>query len=447
MIFSFIVLALTIVMYLRKKYSFAAFLYFLPFFAAALSISVGPVNMPIWAVTSIFVVIYPKPKVYLNNLTIQKKLRFTTKPLFLFIFVSLFIFIVIGNLYLFEAFPEGNNRLWSQRYYARALISSSRFLISILAIYSSVIIFFTIGYKKALKILYNVGLFVGIYAIINFLTSGLVNKIVFFDTQISFIERVSGMSGEPRHFAQALLVMSIIAIIDYTVSGEKRSLVSFILFFIFILLSLSASATTALIVCSVYLVVKSVKISKRLILAVLPISLVFLIIAGLIFNQNKNKSEIMSSKIASVLAGKKNIDVNYGDNPFDYFPLFSRFEVFDRAALNFLFYNSEYLLTGTGPNTVSIPASNYIDSYSQKIYADTINSVPHNGFVNIFASGGLIGVIIYCIFFIRLARVSALNNNAKLLAQMSFVIFMIVNPPALWVLYALALYESNNSEQ
>ncbi len=106
-------------------------------------------------------------------------------------------------------------------------------------------------------------------------------------------------------------------------------------------------------------------------------------------------------KIEVVLSG--NIDALDDDKVAENEPqIFTRFEVFDRAALNFLYNKPLYFLLGTGSNLISIPASPYLSSVAYSIYGDRIDSAPHTFFVNLISRSGLIGLIYWILFFFKL---------------------------------------------
>ncbi len=83
---------------------------------------------------------------------------------------------------------------------------------------------------------------------------------------------------------------------------------------------------------------------------------------------------------------------------------FSHFEIFDRAALNFLYFNKDYIITGTGPNLISIPSSKYLTETNSKEYEDRIDSAPHSFIINLLARSGLIGLFLWLLFFFKLAK-------------------------------------------
>jgi hypothetical protein len=72
-----------------------------------------------------------------------------------------------------------------------------------------------------------------------------------------------------------------------------------------------------------------------------------------------------------------------------------RFEVFDASAIRFLGYNPGYLLLGTGPGLISLPASNYVPGVARYIYGDRIDSVPHTGLISTLADSGVVGLVLW----------------------------------------------------
>jgi hypothetical protein len=84
--------------------------------------------------------------------------------------------------------------------------------------------------------------------------------------------------------------------------------------------------------------------------------------------------------------------------------LFKRFEVFDRAALNFLYRHPFYWIVGTGPNLISIPASPYITETNKSIYGSTIDSVPHSFIINLISRSGVIGLFLWTVAFLKFRK-------------------------------------------
>ena len=116
----------------------------------------------------------------------------------------------------------------------------------------------------------------------------------------------------------------------------------------------------------------------------------------------------------------------------DFFPIFSVFEIFDRAALNSLFHNKIYLFTGFGPNTISIPSSYFIPQEFEKTYDGIINSVPHSGVINILSRCGFIFGSFFLLKFLRAKN------------YIFFVVYLIQANFIFYTFYAI-LFENDKS--
>ncbi|MDZ4064106.1 MAG: hypothetical protein U1E22_05495, partial [Coriobacteriia bacterium] len=79
-------------------------------------------------------------------------------------------------------------------------------------------------------------------------------------------------------------------------------------------------------------------------------------------------------------------------------------EVFDRAAARFLLANPQYLLVGTGPDLISLPASRHISERASRIYGEQIDSVPHTGLLAIISRTGIPGLFLWALAVGRIAR-------------------------------------------
>ncbi len=82
------------------------------------------------------------------------------------------------------------------------------------------------------------------------------------------------------------------------------------------------------------------------------------------------------------------------DREFSESRLTASLEVFDRAALRFLSAEPIFAIIGTGPDLVSLPASDYIASGVADIYGSRIDSVPHSGIISTVANAGVLGLIL-----------------------------------------------------
>jgi len=125
----------------------------------------------------------------------------------------------------------------------------------------------------------------------------------------------------------------------------------------------------------------------------------------------------------------------------------ARLEVFDRSAMRFLYANPEYLIFGTGPDLVSLPASDYVPRLARAIYGYRIDSVPHTGVISILANGGIIGVTLWLLAILAGAKTLAAcakkadGEDAVALGPLFSVVAVfcaIVMTPFLWGVIGLS---------
>ena len=79
-----------------------------------------------------------------------------------------------------------------------------------------------------------------------------------------------------------------------------------------------------------------------------------------------------------------------------------RMEIFDTSAALFLAAHPAYLLTGTGPGLVSIPATPFmpVTAYTMEYVQPGLNSPPTMGLLLQLANGGLVALILWCGFVV-----------------------------------------------
>jgi hypothetical protein len=404
------------------------------FFSDLIEFYLGPVSSPAWSLSSFLILLHNEPFFKKN----RNKLLYITSPLFEFLLVSLILMLIFGPYLLFEIYPAGNERYWSQTYLGRSLISSFRFFLEILSIYGTFFIFSRLGRKDSLKILYWVGMTSITYGLLNYVSNGYLNSILFPASRLELSNRMIAMNTEPRSFGQSMIILSTIFFLEFLESRELKSIFVSMLFSVFLVFS--SSATSVLTLGFVYsiLIFKHIKFKyiNRLIRLALPILLFSSIIFSLYVNLFLD-SGFYDEAIAkiSMVFGVSDYRVERAGDSDDVLPIFSRLEVFDRAAMNFMADNPIFMLIGTGPNTVSIPASDYIDSYSKLIYGNRIDSTPHSGLINSFSWAGLVGLLVLSRFYIRLFRLTSQNSYCRNLLIASFAVFLLIRPPTLWMLY------------
>ncbi|RZL06370.1 MAG: hypothetical protein EOO89_24500 [Pedobacter sp.] len=211
-------------------------------------------------------------------------------------------------------------------------------------------------------------------------------------------DRFLGLNGEPKMYGRNSALAYAIILLYYLRVEKSNRLVFFIIVNILgVILSLSASTIILFAFLSIYILFISGKIKGVLvILAVTPI-------AYFILSSSTFFVEVTKSKIEKALLGVNN-EIIPGEPKF-----FTRFDVFDRLALVYLYENPQYIITGVGPNLISLPASQYVNSlpeYTTFAERGGIDSVPNVMVNNVLARSGLIGVLMYIFFFKRLYRLS-----------------------------------------
>lgn len=319
------------------------------------------------------------------------------KSILFFYKLELFYLLILGILFGF-LFPWKStsdvDRLWSQKSEGRSFIQMIRLILDYFLVLICIII--VINLKEPRRSLVRITKYVLVITIFisisDFLLSNQIKQF-FFPGSPVIENRFTGFNTEPRTFGRVCSMLSMLIIfLTYNLQKYKHILVV-ILGIIGVLISTSASAYFITVVWTfLYFVFKKNNFTILFILIISTISTLPLLL------QNDSALGERFKKISSSLIQNdefliENVDYNEPS-------IFSSFEVFDRAALNFLYNNPEYIFSGTGPNLISIPASDYIDSFAKKIYGDKIDSVPHTFVINLISSSGLIGFFLWFYFIL-----------------------------------------------
>jgi hypothetical protein len=162
---------------------------------------------------------------------------------------------------------------------------------------------------------------------------------------------------------------------------------------------------------------------------------------------------LFASEMDYVLAFKDNLTyrltmARYNESPQNLFEeLAFRMEIFDGPAFLFLVYHPLYLITGTGPGLISLPATAYLSpSVAFSYLADTgINSPPTMGGLLEISNAGLIGVMCWTIIclsslraFKQLIQIRPLERKMWQTARGAFIIgaaVYFVQAPAVWPVF------------
>jgi hypothetical protein len=318
------------------------------------------------------------------------------------IIIEYYYLIIIGVIFGF-LFPWKGNydhlRLWSQLSEGRTIVQLIRFFSDILLIIlvfhwfrtKSISISFLVN---SLSIILTISV---IIAVIDGLTGYPIRQILFGE-QTRLIEgRFIGLCGEPRGFGKIcsfglllLLVMKNRNYYFFLKTGIIFSIVG-------IVISFSAS-TYILTVCWI-IILLVYRVMKFNVVSFITFSIIiagmFYLISNVDFFQKVTLTKIDKVIGGSGTAAIEKVGVFEPD-------IFTRFEVFDRAALNFLYREPLYFITGVGPNLISIPSSPYLTRATYAIYGENIDSVPHSFLINLISRSGIIGFSLWIIFFINI---------------------------------------------
>lgn len=310
---------------------------------------------------------------FFNNFVL-KKTFFNPLSIELYYFIILFFFII--TIFPYEDHME-KSRSFTQRFEGRYISQFFRFLFEILT--SSYFYFF---YKKD-KIKFNLILYI---ATIITILIGLVD-ILFLNKELYFYfidntsvgTRFTSLNIEPRMLGLALVYVYVY--FSYMKFSNKK------LFPIIVAIFLTISFSSIVFFLMSFLYFNKNK--KLIIFSLICFVTIFLLFVLLPY---ASQFQLLYDRLNTVTT------INSGE---DYFSIFSIFEIFDRAALNALFNNKIYLYLGFGPNTISIPGSDYIPSFWYQTYEGMLNSPPHTGFVNILSRSGLFFLIYFTIIHLK----------------------------------------------
>ncbi|ODS88830.1 MAG: hypothetical protein ABS44_07410 [Chryseobacterium sp. SCN 40-13] len=383
--------------FLRQKHHVLVFLCILSIFADNFRVNFGP-SLLVANVIG-FLVIF----IIIKELYLFSPIKHLYKP----IWTEFFYLIILGYVFGFM-FPwdsvYSDYRLWTQRAEGRAIITLFRLLNEILLSYYIIWCFI----KKKI----NLRLVIYMIAYISLLSFGvgLIDYFFGYWFKSNFLyvvpelsSRFLGLNGEPKMFGRNSALAYALILLYYLTQRKDKKLVFFLIInAVGVIISLSASALILFMVLNLIILLKKIKPA-----AFIFFSVVFMVAAVLLQN-NPFFEEVTKGKIEKAFFGIENKVIP--DEP----QLFSRFDIFDRLGLVFLYENPQYILMGTGPNLISIPASKYVDTlpeYATFAERGGIDSVPNVMVNNILARSGIIGVILFSVFFVRLYRFSHLDKS------------------------------------
>ena len=267
-----------------------------------------------------------------------------------------------------------------------------------------------------------------IVSLVDYLADNKIKLFLFSDTARDIFSRFTGLNGEPRAFGKTCSLAALFLISFLPKFNKDKKILGIVLSFIGIVISFSASAYIATVIWVSVLVASILFINKKRIkylIVFFPIALfvVFYLNSNSFYMSETSKK---MEKVVSIVDSGNNFYFEKIDSKEP--KILSHFEVFDRAALNFLYRNPFYGLIGTGPNLISIPASPYLTRAAFAIYGDRIDSTPHAFFVNILARSGIIGLFLWLLFCRRFTKsIDASNKDQKMFFVTLFIFNLVVS--------------------
>jgi hypothetical protein len=202
------------------------------------------------------------------------------------------------------------------------------------------------------------------------------------------LNRFTGLTGEPRAIGQIMLFCIFIFLaFGIEINNRrylKRSIIGILVAFTGVGLSFSSTAVGyGTITLAAYALSGKMRLKYVLPLVVLySVSAVVLLDnEGFVTHQNARLTVVNRDAANTQVAGVPEF--------------FNSFEVFDKLALVFLYFNPQYALLGVGPNTVNIPSSKYLNGVEDADFEGKVDSVPVTFVINVLSRSGIWGLSLY----------------------------------------------------
>jgi hypothetical protein len=231
-----------------------------------------------------------------------------------------------------------------------------------------------------------------ISAIDTFFLEGSIKSQFHFLERDVLADRFTGLFVEPRYLARILgITLLTILCLKEKIEYPRLKLLSAITAVCCLLgigLSMSSSAIAATCLAFIaYIIIFRVKLQTIGLYSMILVSGIFLIL------QNERFVAHTTSRLAIVTVEEQEREI-------DNVPSFiSGFEANDACALAFFYKNPKHLIWGVGPNTICIPANDFMSPYTEKMLDFSLNNPPYTFLIYYFSRSGLWGVACYCMIF------------------------------------------------
>jgi hypothetical protein len=350
--------------------------------------------------------------------------------------IILNVFVLLLIFGIFSPWEDlSGYRAWGQKSFGRSLITLVRLLNEFFLFYYIILLFQTkkITLQFFLKVFFLITVISFMVAIVDRVIGyKIVKNLLYFRSNLE--GRFVGFNGEPKVFGRAnALAFGLLLIFKRQIRYYKPLIV---LTTIGTFISLSASS---IIMYMVFIIVVSLyRNRKNIATVVLYLSVIGLSVVALpsVLNLIPNNYGT-TDKIKQVLGADDSSSQTewVKDESF----ISKKFDIFDRLALIFLTENPQYLLTGVGPNLISIPASAYIPKTAIFAEENRIDSVPNNFINNTLSTGGLIYLFVWLVFLNKIYKFIKGDTEAVLLFLMAILLNMVYFSSLMYILMAIAI--------
>jgi len=365
-----------------------------------------------------------------------KKLLFSRRRTFLqYLSADFFSLILIGGVFTF-VFPWEllNEAAWNQGPLGRSIVALFRLFLDIMM---AVFIHFCICTLKVstsdiLKMALGIA-FVQIgVGLVDFYANYPIRSLLFVERQIP--GRYLGMSHEPRSMARNTAFVLILTFSAFLADKVKFKVgLKHILILLFgVLFTVSVSSMIAVgISAFLFFVLKN---KEKRFTYLVSFILVGLISFQVIKTTNFYKNHILP-RITMVAIGGLKYGVIKGE------PLWiTRFEVMDRAAVNFFYRYPKNLWFGAGPNLVGIPSSPYLTQSAKNTFGKVIVAVPGTGLIYTLGRNGILGLMLLALLYLFLLKKTEHDKFRSTILFFSFFFFLFVHPA--WFFFNIGLVSS-----
>lgn len=346
-----------------------------------------------------FISILYAPKLLIHYGFVSPKVRKILSPLFLEFFYVVILAIIFGLIFPWRSAFD-YQRTWTQLAEGKVLTQTFRLIAEFGLLF---LILYWLHTKKItitylLKVTAITISLTVLFAIVDIYFNLGLKFLIFPDARDLGI-RFTGLNGEPRVLGRTSSLVLLLLLSFYKTHKTLSIKMGLLFSAVGVIISLSASAYLFTLIWGFIFILIIGRIKYVFYIAPFLIGALVYLWGNDFFEQETQRKIEMVVGLDNEKSYLNTERVNSNEPA-----LFRRFEVFDRAALNFLYEHPIYFISGTGPNLISIPASPYLTNTARIIYGDKIDSVPHTFLINLISRSGIIGLTLWLIFFFRFSH-------------------------------------------